>query len=144
MVARINQIRHLAGMYRRLLLPLFIALLPTACGKAEKPELATMKPLERESYLALYRYYECMKPYVRSVKGKPNLTDRQIARFGWHCPSELRDAATKRERYFSSEPVGTKDDAGLVASSRLERVKLHERDLAGTFYCDLRHCQITD
>jgi hypothetical protein len=98
-----------------------------------------MTPLEGQSFKALVRYHECMAPYIRAAKTQ-RLSDNDVDLFGWHCPTELQDAAIKRERYFSSKP-STEIDGILMAPTRRERVKLHERELAGSFYCDFRLCE---
>lgn len=97
-----------------------------------------MTPLEGQSFNALVRYHECMAPYITASK-KQRLSDEDVGLFGWRCPTELRDAAVKRERYFSSKR-DTEQDLMLIAPTRRERVKLHERELARSFYCDFSTC----
>jgi len=97
-----------------------------------------MTPLEGQSFKALVRYDECMAPYIRAAN-KQRLSDNEVDLFDWHCPTELRDAAINRERYFSSKP-STEIDRILIAPTRHERVKPHERELARSFYCSFRFC----
>lgn len=97
-----------------------------------------MTPLEGQSFKALVRYHDCMAPYITAAK-KQHLSNNDVDSFGWHCPNELRDAAVKRERYFSSKPDAELDRM-LIAPTRSERVKLQEKELAGSFYCDFRSC----
>ena len=118
-----------------------VMLMPLLAITWDKPGASQgiyMTPLEGQSFKALVRYHECMAPYIRAAK-KQRLSDNDVGLFGWHCPTELRDAAKKRERYFASKPDAERDRM-LMAPTRRERVKLHERELAGSFYCDFRAC----
>lgn len=118
---------------------MLIPLLAITWDKPGAPQGIYMTPLEGQSFKALVRYHECMAPYIRASKVQ-HLSDNDVDLFGWHCPTELRDAAIKRERYFSSKP-DIKQDRMFIAPTRRERVKLHERELAGSFYCRFRFCE---
>lgn len=118
-----------------------VMLIPLLAITWDKPGASQgiyMPPLEGQSFKALVRYHECMAPYIGAAKSQ-HLSDKEVNLFGWHCPTELRDAATKREQYFSSKPY-VEQDRMLLAPTRRERVNLHERELLGSFYCDLRTC----
>lgn len=119
-----------------------VMLIPLLAITWDKPGASQgiyMTPLEGQSFKALARYHECMAPYIRAAKTQ-RLSDNDVDLFGWHCPTELRDAAIKRERYFSSKP-STEIDRILMAPTRRERVRLHEKELAGSFYCSFRVCE---
>lgn len=118
---------------------MLIPLLAITWDKPGAPQGIYMTPLEGQSFKALVRYHECMAPYIRAAKTQ-RLSDSDVDFFGWHCPTELRDAAIKRERYFSSK-LDSEQDRTLTAPNHSERVKLYERELAGSFYCSFRVCE---
>jgi len=137
-VAALACIRHHPTMRRILPAVMLIPLLAITWDKPGASQGIYMTPLEGQSFKALVCYHDCMAPYITAAK-KQRLSDNDVDLFGWHCPTELKDAAIKRERYFSTKP-GAEQDRMLIAPTRGERVKLHERELARSFYCDLRAC----
>jgi hypothetical protein len=104
------------------------------------PWLERMTQAERASFLAILRYMDCLRPLAEQAKAGPPLTDAQLERLGYRCRPELRDAATKREHYWSAERGIAPDDALFYAPTRAERIILQERELAGMAWCDVRRC----
>ncbi|BCA61159.1 hypothetical protein HMP09_0393 [Sphingomonas sp. HMP9] len=85
-----------------------------------------------------------MEPYVKAAKTHPILPQAEINNFGWKCASELKKAAELRDDFWWSEPMEHDYDPVLLLPNRASRIRWHECDLAGTFYCKLRYCQLTD
>lgn len=127
-------------MRRILPIVILISLLAITWDKPGASQGIYMTPLEGQSFKAVVRYDECIAPYITAAKTR-TLSDREVELFGWHCPNELRDAAIKRERYFSTLPSRYDDRLSLWAPTRRGRVKLHERELATSFYCEFRLCE---
>ena len=115
-----------------------IALLLAGCQQYEPPDLFGLSASQKASELALRRYFACMEPIVAKAKVGPPLSEQQIAVFGYHCRPQLEDAARKRELYFSQDPK--RHDPELWAAVRADRIRLHEKDLAGAFWCDFHQC----
>ena len=114
----------------------------TGCQKFDPPEVAGMTELEKASYLALGRYFHCMAPFVAKAKSGPRLSDDQVNALGYRCLPQLQDAARKREHYFTAEPKPGDGESSLSAPTPAARIRLHEKDLAASFWCDFRRCLI--
>lgn len=136
MLNRLNLIGCLAS------LPL--SLLSAGCGQFEPPETATMGALEKASYMALRRYDACMRQVIKRTKAGPALSDDAVNALGYQCRKELRDAAVKREHYWSAENRIQRDDRLYFAPTREARIALQESDLATYAWCDFRKCPRTD
>ena len=118
--------------------PLLLALMLAGCQQYDPPYIAGMGDRERASERALLRYFTCMGPFVKIAKTGRPLSEEQIASFGYRCRPELEDAARKREIYFSEELKVR--DRDLWAPTQAQRIRLHEKELAGAFWCDFRRC----
>lgn len=120
----------------------FTALSLAGCQQYDTPVMARMSGRELDSFRAITHYYSCMAPLIKIAKAGPKLADDQVNNLGYKCRPELEEAARKRELYFAAKPLidGTPNE--LYAPTQTERVKLHEKDLAGAFWCDFRTCYV--
>lgn len=120
----------------------------SGCWKFETPYVQTMllgmKAPEKAAFIARVRYFHCLQPHADDALAGPPLTDAQVERLGYACPTELREAAVMTERYNRTLPPDEMNETLFGGRTVAERVGKIERDLASAKWCDFRHCDRVD
>ncbi|WP_156357796.1 hypothetical protein [Sphingomonas sp. Leaf62] len=129
--------RYMAGL-------IALSLTLSGCWRFDPLETAHMLEPEKTSYMAVGRYLTCLNAHVKSAQAGHKLSDAEVEKLGYRCKKELREAAIKRDRYWSSEGRVKEGDILFYAPTRVERIALQERDLASTAWCELRECLTVD
>ncbi|MBB3692476.1 hypothetical protein [Sphingomonas sp. BK580] len=126
------------------LLAISLTLGLSGCWKFETPYVQTMllgmTAPEKAAFEARLRYFDCLRPHADDALAGPPLTDEQVERLGYACPTELREAAVITERYNRTLPAEEFDETLFGGRTAEERVGKIERELASAKWCDFRDC----
>jgi len=118
----------------------------TACHNREARMINELSAPEKAAYLAMERYRTYTNVFVQKAKmGHQRLSDDELRRFGYRCPSELQSAAEAVDGYWMSDKRKHRDNPAAYSSDRSVRIAFHKDELAGAFvFCEFRKCHLTD
>jgi len=105
-----------------------------------------MSAPEKAAFFATERYRACTDVFLQKAKKEhQELSDDELRRFGYRCPSELERAAEAVDDYWMSDKRRHREEPAAYPPDRSVRVAYHKRELAGAFaWCEFRECHQTD
>ena len=117
-----------------------------ACHSREARMIDELSAPEKAAFLAAERYRSCTQVFVQKAKAEhQKLSDDDLRRFGYRCPSELQSLAKAVDAYWMNDKRKHRDDPAAYSPDRSVRVAFHKRELAGGFaWCEFRKCHRTD